>query len=44
MNLIGFDVSKVELIGVRIDRSGRKQEEYILDNSNEPIESLLVQL
>jgi transposase len=41
MPIIGFDVSKNELVAVRIDRSGNKQAEYILENAREPIDQFL---
>lgn len=41
MNIIGIDVSKNTLIGVRINRSGLQKETYSLPNTHEAIVSFL---
>lgn len=41
MKIIGIDVSKKDLIGVRIDRSGKEVEKYELVNSPDDIEVFL---
>ena len=41
MTTIGFDVSKAELVGVRVDRRGRSVETYIFENTAPAIVSFL---
>lgn len=41
MTIIGFDVSKHELVGVRINKLAKIQEEYTILNQNDPIHSFL---
>jgi transposase len=41
MTTIGFDVSKNELVGVRVDRRGRSMENYILPNTPDAIIAFL---
>lgn len=43
MTIIGFDVSKDELVGVRIDRGAKVREEYRLPNMKYEIEQFLDQ-
>jgi transposase len=38
MQIIGFDVSKKELVGVRINKRGDMQEKYVVENTQEAIE------
>lgn len=44
MNVVGFDVSKATLDGVRIDRSGRVKERYELPNTHEALLPILTAL
>jgi len=37
MNIIGFDIGKVEIIGVRVNKSSRIKEEYRIINDKEDI-------
>lgn len=41
MTIIGFDISKKELIGVRINKTSRQQESYAIENKKEVIAALL---
>ena len=44
MNIIGFDVSKKELVGVQINRRGDVQETYVVENTLEAIEKFFESL
>lgn len=44
MNIIGFDVSKAELVGARIDKSGKVKESFVVTNTKEDIEIFLATL
>jgi len=41
MNIIGFDISKNEIVGVRIDRNGGIKESFTILNNQEEITNLL---
>lgn len=41
MNIIGFDVSKDELIGVSINKRGDVREKYVVKNDSESINQFL---
>lgn len=43
-NIIGIDVSRDELIGVRINRAGREVEQYQLENATDTINAFLALL
>lgn len=44
MQIIGFDVSKKELVGVRINKRGDVQENYVVENMQEAIERFFDEL
>jgi len=44
MQIIGFDVSKKELVGVRINKRGDVQETYVVENAQEAIGNFLDRL